>query len=142
MTTQTSLCLSCGAPAVQPPYPQLCRTCKAHGISWALRRISAECDALSQQWGNAVATLNESEQARFTKVLEAWSDLSLPGSYRAKQIESTAFWKRIAATIARGDAFGEAVAMWKRHQDRDADRLALRIQQAWLEKDGQQEMDV
>lgn len=140
--TNTSLCLSCNAPAVQPPYPQLCRTCKAHGISWALRRVSAECDALSQQWGSAVAALSEPEQERFHRLLEARMVLDLPGSYRAKQIESTAFWKRIAATIARGGAFGEAVAMWKRHQDRDADRLALRIQQAWLEKDGQQEMDV
>lgn len=140
--TNTSLCLSCMAPAVQPPYPQLCHTCKAHGLTWALRRVSAECDTLSQQWGSAVAALSEPEQERFHRLLEARMVLDLPGSYRAKQIESAAFWKRIAATIARGDAFGEAVAKWKRHQDRDADRLALRIQQAWLEKDGQQEMDV
>jgi len=138
----TTQCLVCKATAVQPPYPQLCITCKAHGLTWALRRVSTECDALSQQWGSAVAQLSESEQARFTKLLEAWSDLTLPATYRAKQEAGNTFWKRIAATIAKGDAFGDAVALWKRHQDRDADRLALRIQQTWLERDGQGEMDI
>jgi hypothetical protein len=127
---------------VQPPYPQLCITCKAHGISWALRRISAECDALSAQWGSAVAALSETEQARFTKLLEAWSDLTLPATYRAKQEAGNAFWKRVNATIAKGDEFGDAVALWRQHQSRDGDRLALRIQQAWLERDGQGEMDI
>ena len=138
----TTECLVCKATAVQPPYPQLCMTCKAHGISWALRRVSTECDALSAQWGSAVAKLSEAEQERFHRLLEARMVLDLPGSYRAKQIESAAFWKRIAATIAKGDAFGEAVALWRQHQRRDGDRLALRIQQAWLERDGQGEMDI
>ena len=138
----TTECLVCKADAVQPPYPQLCITCKAHGLTWALRRISAECDALSAQWGSAVAALSEPEQERFHRLLEARMVLDLPGSYRAKQIESAAFWKRIAATIARGDAFGDAVALWRQHQNRDGDRLALRIQQAWLERDGQGEMDI
>jgi succinate dehydrogenase flavin-adding protein (antitoxin of CptAB toxin-antitoxin module) len=142
MSTNTATCIACGASAVQPPYPQLCMTCRAHGISWVLRRINAECDTLSQQWGSAVAALSETEQARFAKLLEARSDLDLPATYRARQEASTAFWKRVAATIAKGDAFGDAVAMWKRHQDRDADRLTLRIQQAWLERTGQAEMDI
>ena len=142
MSTDTTKCLACGADAVQPPYPQLCITCKAHGISWALRRISAECDTLSARWGSAVAQLSEAEQARFTKLLEAWSDLTLPATYRAKQEAGNAFWKRVAATINKGDAFGSAVALWRQHQDRDGDRLALRIQQAWLERDGQGEMDI
>ena len=138
----TTECLVCKADAVQPPYPQLCITCKAHGLTWALRRVSTECDALSAQWGSAVAALSEPEQERFHRLLEARMVLDLPGSYRAKQIESAAFWKRIAATIARGDAFGDAVALWRQHQNRDGDRLALRIQQAWLERDGQGEMDI
>ena len=142
MSTDTTQCLVCGAVAAQPPYPQLCITCKAHGISWALRRVSAECDALSAQWGSAVAQLSEAEQARFTKLLEAWSDLTLPATYRAKQEAGNAFWKRVNATIAKGDAFGDAVARWRQHQNRDGDRLALRIQQAWLERDGQGEMDI
>ena len=54
----------------------------------------------------------------------------------------SAFWKRVNATIAKGDAFGDAVALWRQHQNRDGDRLALRIQQAWLERDGQGEMDI
>ena len=142
MSTDTTKCLACGAVAVQPPYPQLCITCKAHGVSWALRRISAECDTLSARWGSAVAKLSEAEQARFTKLLEAWSDLTLPATYRAKQEAGNAFWKRVNATIAKGDAFGSAVALWRQHQNRDGDRLALRIQQAWLERDGQGEMDI
>ena len=136
-------CLACSAPLdTATPYPQLCSACRATGTALALRRIEAECDALSAQWGSAVAALSETEQARFTKLLEAWSDLTLPATYRAKQEASTAFWKRIAATIAKGDAFGDAVARWRQHQDRDGDRLALRIQQAWLERDGQGEMDI
>jgi succinate dehydrogenase flavin-adding protein (antitoxin of CptAB toxin-antitoxin module) len=142
MSTDTTTCLACGALAVQTPYPQLCMTCRAHGIGMALRRVSAECDTLSQQWGSAVAALSETEQARFTKLLEARSDLDLPATYRAQQEASSAFWKRVNATIAKGDAFGDAVAVWKRHQDRDGDRMALRIQQAWLERTGQAEMDI
>lgn len=136
-------CLACSAPLdTATPYPQLCSACRATGTALALRRISAECDALSAQWGSAVAALSETEQARFTKLLEAWSDLTLPATYRAKQEAGNAFWKRVNATIAKGDAFGDAVALWKRHQNRDGDRLALRIQQAWLERDGQGEMDI
>ena len=136
-------CLACSAPLdTATPYPQLCSACRATGTALALRRISAECDALSAQWGSAVAALSETEQARFTKLLEAWSDLTLPATYRAKQEAGSAFWKRVNATIAKGDAFGDAVALWRQHQSRDGDRLALRIQQAWLERDGQGEMDI
>lgn len=136
-------CLACSAPLdTATPYPQLCSACRATGTALALRRISAECDALSAQWGSAVAALSETEQARFTKLLEAWSDLTLPATYRAKQEAGNAFWKRVNATIAKGDAFGDAVALWRQHQSRDGDRLALRIQQAWLERDGQGEMDI
>ena len=142
MNEITAHCLVCGADAQRPPYPQLCITCKAHGISWALRRVSAECDALSAQWGSAVAKLSEAEQARFTKLLEAWSDLTLPATYRAKQEAGNAFWKRVAATIVKGDAFGDAVAMWQQHQSRKGDQVDLSLQQEWLERDGQGEMDI
>lgn len=143
MNKITAHCLVCGAVAVQrPPHPQLCITCKAHGVSWALRQISAECDTLSARWESAVAALSEAEQARFTRLRETWRDLVLTGSYYAKHEARLAFWKRIEAIMAKGDAFGDAVAMWQQHQDRKGNQVDLSLQQEWIEWYGQGEMDI
>lgn len=137
-------CLACLAPLdTATPYPQLCTACRATGTALALRRIEDDCATMAMTWGELLMALSPAEMDRFEHVLTAWCEATgSPAPYATYRTRINVFRKRIDATIAVGDAFAAAVAAWWQHQQRIAERDALRMHIAFTEHAGQRGLEL
>ena len=110
------------------PYPQVCNDCRAKGERSLLASLHHDVDRLAKTWGTLVTPELE---PRFTKMLEAASDLDLPMTIHRRADVMAKFGQRVAKTIEQQDAFAALVKAWWMHRIRKGDLRALELQLAW-----------
>ena len=110
------------------PYPQVCNDCRSKGERSLLASLHHDVDRLAKTWGELVTPELE---PRFTKMLEAASDLDLPMTIHRRADVMAKFGQRVAKTIEQQDAFAALVKAWWMHRIRKGDLRALELQLAW-----------
>ena len=110
------------------PYPQLCDDCRAKPARTIVAMLYRDVDRLAMAWGKLVTPELE---PRFTKMLEAASDLDLPMTWHRKAEVQAKFQQRILATIAQSDNFAQLCKAWWQHRIRKDDLRSLEVQLAW-----------
>jgi hypothetical protein len=122
-------CLVCrGRIDAMAPYPQVCNDCRAKGERSLLASLHHDVDRLAKTWGKLVTPELE---PRFTKMLEAASDLDLPMTVHRRADVIATFRQRVAKTIEQQDAFASLVKAWWMHRIRKDDLRILELQLAW-----------
>lgn len=110
------------------PYPQVCNACRSKGERSLLASLHHDVDRLANAWGKLVTPELE---PRFTKMLEAASELDLPMTVHRRTDVMAKFGQRVAKTIEQQDAFAGLVKAWWMHRIRKGDLRALELQLAW-----------
>ena len=110
------------------PYPQVCTDCRSKGERSLLASLHHDVDRLAKTWGPLVTPELE---PRFTKMLEAASELDLPMTVHRRADAMTKFGQRVAKTIEQQGAFAFLVKAWWMHRIRKGDLRALELQLAW-----------
>ena len=87
-----------------------------------------DVDRLANAWGKLVTPELE---PRFTKMLEAASELDLPMTAYRRADAMTKFAQRVTKTIEQADPFAGLVKAWWLHRIRKGDLRALELQLAW-----------
>ena len=122
-------CLVCrGRIDAMAPYPQVCNDCRAKGERSLVASLHHDVDRLANAWGRLVTPELE---PRFTKMLEAASDLDLPMTAYRRADAIAKFGQRVTKTIEQQDAFAALVKAWWMHRIRKGDLRALELQLAW-----------
>jgi len=135
LTVPTTMqCLVCrGRIDAMAPYPQLCLVCRSKPSRSLVATLYADVDRLATAWGKLVTPALE---PRFTKVLEAASDLDLPMTWYRRAEAQAKFQKRIMGTIELGDDFAKLCRTWWQHRIRKDDLRVLELQLAWAKIQG------
>ena len=122
-------CLVCrGRIDAMAPYPQVCNDCRAKGERSLVVALHHDVDRLASTWGKLVTPELE---PRFTKMLEAASELDLPMTVHRRTDVMAKFGQRVAKTIEQADPFAGLVKAWWMHRIRKGDLRALELQLAW-----------
>ena len=122
-------CLVCrGRIDAMAPYPQVCNDCRSKGERSLVASLHHDVDRLANAWGKLVTPELE---PRFTKMLEAASDLDLPMTAYRRADAIAKFGQRVAKTIEQQDPFASLVKAWWMHRIRKGDLRALELQLAW-----------
>ena len=122
-------CLVCrGRIDAMAPYPQVCNDCRAKGERSLVVALHHDVDRLASTWGKLVTPELE---PRFTKMLEAASELDLPMTVHRRADVMAKFGQRVAKTIEQADPFASLVKAWWMHRIRKGDLRALELQLAW-----------
>ena len=122
-------CLVCrGRIDAMAPYPQVCNDCRSKGERSLVASLHHDVDRLANAWGKLVTPELE---PRFTKMLEAASELDLPMTVHRRADVMAKFGQRVAKTIEQADAFAALVKAWWMHRIRKGDLRALELQLAW-----------
>lgn len=122
-------CLVCrGRIDAMTPHPQLCLVCRSKGERSLLTAMHHDVDRLAKAWGKLVTPELE---PRFTKMLEAASDLDLPMTRFRRDDAIAKFGQRVIKTIEHGDHFAGLVKAWWMHRIRKDDLRSLELQLAW-----------
>ena len=122
-------CLVCrGRIDAMAPYPQVCNDCRANGERSLVAQLHHDVDRLANTWGKLVTPELE---PRFTKMLEAASELDLPMTVHRRADVMAKFGQRVAKTIEQQDPFAALVKAWWMHRIRKGDLRALELQLAW-----------
>tara|TARA_R110000868_G_scaffold406525_1_gene687030 strand:+ start:105 stop:527 length:423 start_codon:yes stop_codon:yes gene_type:complete len=110
------------------PYPQVCNDCRSKGERSLVAQLHHDVDRLAKTWG---ALVTPELEPRFTKMLEAASELDLPMTVHRRADVIAKFGQRVAKTIEQQDAFAALVKAWWMHRIRKGDLRALELQLAW-----------
>ena len=122
-------CVVCrGRIDAMAPYPQVCNDCRSKGERSLVASLHHDVDRLANAWGKLVTPELE---PRFTKMLEAASELDLPMTVHRRADVMAKFGQRVAKTIEQADAFAALVKAWWMHRIRKGDLRALELQLAW-----------
>ena len=122
-------CLVCrGRIDAMAPYPQVCNDCRSKGERSLVASLHHDVDRLANAWGKLVTPELE---PRFTKMLEAASDLDLPMTAYRRADAIAKLGQRVAKTIEQQDPFASLVKAWWMHRIRKGDLRALELQLAW-----------
>ena len=122
-------CLVCrGRIDAMSPYPQVCNDCRSKGERSLVASLHHDVDRLANAWSKLVTPELE---PRFTKMLEAASELDLPMTAYRRADAIAKFGQRVAKTIEQQDPFASLVKAWWMHRIRKGDLRALELQLAW-----------
>lgn len=125
--TQFRHCVVCGRHRSLPvKVAQLCDICMADTAK-ASAALSADVDRLARHWGSLADALIESDQHRFGKMLEAWSDAKR-GTTLDIATKYSRFKHRLSQTVAEATPFTELVHAWWEWVLRQEDATTLAIQ--------------
>ena len=126
-STSYKFCLVCGRLRSTPiRTAQLCDICMADTAS-ASAALSADVERLARHWGSLADALIESDQHRFGKMLEAWSDAKR-GTTLDIATKYSRFKHRLAQTVAEASPFAELCHAWWEWVLRQEDATTLAIQ--------------
>jgi len=122
-------CLVCrGRIDAKTPHPQLCLVCRSKGERCLVATLHQDVDRLAHTWGKLVTPELE---PRFTKMLEAASDLDMPMTRFRRDDAIAKFGQRVIKTIEQQDNFAALVKAWWMHRIRKDDLRSLELQLAW-----------
>lgn len=125
--TQFRHCVVCGRHRTVPvKAAQLCDICMAD-TALAVEVLGADVDRLARHWGSLADASTESDQHRFGKMLEAWSDAKR-GTTLDIATKYSRFKHRLSQTVAEATPFTELVHAWWEWTLRQEDAMTLTIQ--------------